>query len=290
MGAAVILSSLSATPSLQTRTRKPTTKEIQCCEETWRLILSSDKTSPDPAYRSFYLWFYALCFRSLHDIIKEEREVAQLAPLLHPDALHTIMIFMLKLLSVYFCSSESTTASCFMGLSLQKRGFQQYTRALARSSCYLGVTATDHSSFEKAFLCSIEKAFDAQTALLWKIVFRDVLRTLSPECAEQEALMGTKRSLLMSRGGGRLFREAEVSESEQIAHYAEYAHKFLTGNGSDEENDPNSPTADSMLRSTLTMSPGQGPMHHERPSDTKHSCFVSVWPSKSVTLAYLYTS
>jgi hypothetical protein len=235
------ISSLSAaTPSMETRTRKPTPKEIQCCEETWRLILSSDKTSPDPAYRSFYLWFYALCFRSLHDIIKEEREVAQLAPLLHPDALHTIMIFMLKLLSVYFRSSESTTASCSLDhLSSQKRRFQQYTRALARSSCHLGVTATDHSSFEKAFLCSIETAFDAQTALVWKIVFRDVLRALSPECVEQEALMGTKRSLLMSRG--RFFREAEVSESERIAHYAEYAHKFLTGNGYDEENDPNSP-------------------------------------------------
>jgi hypothetical protein len=265
MGAAVSsrtepsFSSLSASPILGIRTRKPTPKEIQGCEETWRLILSSDKTSPDPAYRSFYLWFYALCFRSLHDIVKVEREVAQLAPLLHPDALHTIMIFMLKLLSVYFRSSDSTTASCSLDhLSSQKRGFQKYTRALARSSCHLGVAATDHSSFEKAFLCSIETAFDAQTALVWKIVFRDVLRSLSPECVEQEALMGTKRSLLMSRGGGRFFRETEVSESERIAHYAEYAHKFVTGNGYDEENDPNSPHRRLHASLNIDDEPGAG--------------------------------
>jgi hypothetical protein len=211
-----------------------TSNEILRCHETWRLILvTSDKASPDPDYKSFCSYFHSLCFKSLRDIIQETRRVSGLAPLPNPHVLHTIIIFMLKLLSVYLSSFSAESSES------QNTRFPRYSRALARSGSQLGIAVADYSCFERAFVCSMETAFDAQTALVWTRVWRDILRLLLPECGEQEALLGTKRPLRMS--GRSAFRESHLSESESIECYAEYVSQLILSKGDEEENDPNSP-------------------------------------------------
>jgi hypothetical protein len=211
--------------------------EIQCCLETWgQLILISDRISPDPAYKCFSIWFYSLCFKSLCGLIEEQRSLSHLDPLPNPHVLHTIMIFMLKLLSVYL--SSSFTASSSPDKPRQNNKFANYSRALARSGSQLGISVTDYASFEKAFVSSIEIAFDAPTALIWTKVWRDILKLLLPEYVEQEAQLGTRRPLRMS--GSRAFRESHLSESESLGYYAEYASMLVTSKGDKEDNDPHS--------------------------------------------------
>jgi hypothetical protein len=208
-----------------------TSNEILRCHETWRLILvTSDKASPDPDYKSFCSYFHSLCFKSLRDIIQEARRVSGLAPLPNPHVLHTIIIFMLKLLSVYLSSFSAESSES------QNTRFPRYSRALARSGSQLGIAVADYSCFERAFVCSMEIAFDAQTALVWTRVWRDILRLLLPECGEH---LGTKRPLCMS--GRSAFRESHLSESESIECYAEYVSQLILSKGDEEENDQNSP-------------------------------------------------
>jgi hypothetical protein len=224
--------------------------ERECCEKSWQLIIKSEQPSPIPEYKSFSIWFYSLCYKSLYEIIENQRHQTQLAPLVNPKTLHTIVIFMFKLISIYLSStssslsspsspspSSSSPSSFSHGSSIPKQEFQKYSKALALSSCHLGIVVTDYTIFENAFLSSLLIAFDSNITKNWKKLLNEIFQIILPECVRQEALLVTKRPLRLS-GNSRIVRDSTVSEDVLMNYYAEYTLKLLVSeNMEDNEED-----------------------------------------------------
>jgi hypothetical protein len=211
-----------------------TSRERKVCEETWNRLLDCETPPPfphneeldqqtnNPKFKSFRMYFYSLCFQSLKLKVEENQRIKGIPPFDDPNILHTIMIFMLKFTSIFVTSLSSQTP------------FRKYARALAISSCHLGISPDDFSSFESAFLDFIRRVFpDDQTHATWKNMFSQILQVVVPECEHVSLTMSRP---LRASGGGT--PNEDTPESEIVYHFAEYAFKLLIP--SNEVEDPNS--------------------------------------------------
>lgn len=234
---------MGSSPSqpLRSPTSKLSLEDLALCETTWQQIISEDYPSPDPNYASFRLYFYSHCYKHLKDQLFSSQTAVEAAPprqetyppgqsttsypLTNPHALHTIIIFFLKLLPLYFTTMKSN------------QPFQKYSKSLALSSNHLGIQPPDLVAFEKAYLSAIQSCFPDQAAIYstWSLLFQHVMGIVLPECQRHEAQTSMKRPLRVS--GGSHLRDAP--ENEIIGYYANYAFKLILSTGK-EDNDPNS--------------------------------------------------
>jgi hypothetical protein len=153
--------------------------------------------------------------------VEENQRMNHLAPLEDPTALHTIMIFMLKIISLFVTSLNSPTP------------FEKYAKSLSINSSHLGISPADYTSFEFAFLDSIKKlSFEEKAIAASKKMLSIILETVVPLCRNES--LKTKRPLRSS--GGSQLRDAP--ESEVVAYFAEFAFKMILP--LDESEDPNS--------------------------------------------------
>lgn len=180
----------------------------------------------------YRIWFYRLCYLELKRRI--DKEIAdynyidtfnQIIPTYQDNALHTIVIFMLKIISIYISSLKATKA------------FEKYAKSLALSSAHLGIRVRHFELFEKAFLETIQYCFQEQPniVLSWKKLYTSILRIVLPECTRQESTTSMKRQLRLS--GNSNLRDSP--ENDVITYYAEYAFRLISTVHND-ENDLNS--------------------------------------------------
>jgi hypothetical protein len=206
--------------------------EKDLTEQNWNDITNPNTPLPSHASPSSKLYrhhFYSLCYQLLK---QRTEEYYQQHPSLQksyedPHALHTIVIFMLKLLVTYLIS-----------LKPFQKTFNRYAKSLALSSLHLGILSYNYTLFQDIFLQIIQQEFPEELKLqkAWKNVFTIILNIVIPECQKQEASTSIQRPLRMS-GNSNL---RAISEDETCEYYAEYAYKLIlisTDNG-DAEGDP----------------------------------------------------
>jgi hypothetical protein len=247
MGASSSISSFTQTfshphPSSSSSNSIFTPQDILLCEQTWNHLLNPDNlihfpqnqemppnrqqgqeqpinANPRSQPKSLWLHFYSLCWECLKLKVEENQRTKNLSPLENPNSLHTIMLFMLKLISLFLTSLKSQTP------------FQKYARSLSLNSSHLGISPDDFSSFESAFLQSIQiLSFEEQALQTWKKMFSHILLVVVPLC--QDESLSTKRPL---RSGGRS-QLRDAPESEVLAYFADFAFKMIIP--VDEEEDP----------------------------------------------------
>jgi hypothetical protein len=208
--------------------------EKEISENNWNLIMNPETPLPSSASSSSKLYrhhFYSLCYQRL---IQRTEEYYQQNPLIQksyedPNALHTVVIFMLKLLMTYLISLKS-----------YQKTFYKYSKSLALSSLHLGIFSYNYQIFQNTFLEIIHEEFPLDNKLynVWKKIFIIIFNIVLPECKKQEEETSLRRPLRMS-GNSNL---RAITMNETIEYYADYAYKLIlitttTGHG-DDSDDP----------------------------------------------------
>ena len=141
------------------------------------------------------------------------------------NTLHTIVIFMLKIISIYITSLTTN------------KSFQKFSKSISLSSSHLGITIQDYYIFQKIFLEVIKVSFINEEIIWssWKVLYSSMLLIVIPECQNQESLSSIKRQLRLT--GSSNLRDSP--EKEVIAYYSKYAFRLIS-TINNEENDFNS--------------------------------------------------
>lgn len=204
-------------------------EEYQQCELIWEELLTLEKPPISSIIlpllyvdRPFRLYFYSKCYTVLLEKIVE-RGASDGHHHLPANSGHTIMIFMLKFISLYVTTMKSN------------QRFEKYSKSLALSCAHLGIRPTYFQAFDDAFCDSVKESFGDSISTTWHKLFEVIFYNVLAEYERREFHNSMSRPL---RSPGS--REVFSSEEETIAYYADYAWKLVLSSGQEEEENPNS--------------------------------------------------